>query len=660
MWKSTTVTLVTALLCGAAAAAEKECVPLGATAPAWDHVTTCKDWYAVLTNGDARVADDAASSVSLTDVDASTVTSLESCATLCFETNKCQWFKFDGKCSLFQHLALRQASGSGRRATTQLGFLLSGDADFLNQNVDPSQLFQLGGVSFYRTKDVSNGETISMYLPSAEAKCVASAPLTLFRAYHNNYETASMIAKAESGETINAMDKFFTLDSFLAALKAGPQAPISVPTDAVDITSSGDVVRTGAAGSTYTYRLDRFGRVVDVSAPMNFTNVLRKPGRPGENRKGASIRTQYCANAYQQRFNVVQQLQAATSAKLAFQAGHLMACQFTNPHGFFNFVPQAAKSNAMNGCWYNTELGTSRLLKMGCEGVFRARLTYLSTPGELTEVSSLTGPLLSPSDAAAIYTTGAGASLVQRPCGYWFRPVKMSLDFTITGASAGSRCSAASSVLQDNQGKFFATDAATTGGMRVSRAFAHWFFDSASFNRLRGMGAADWRANQCYAETGKLAAQLAFDNSFDRVLLKLKSSASSASAPQCVAVINGALELSSCDVAAARLRWTGSGASDNIALSNGASPACIAVRGNPAACLALRFQYAKPSVAFSGSKANIKLADELVDGTVLASASQCLAVSGTAVTLKPSGSSDCAVVQATYVLDDGADDGDDE
>ncbi|GLD96131.1 hypothetical protein PINS_up004809 [Pythium insidiosum] len=660
MWKrsTTTLALLSALLCGSAAA-EKDCVPLGSTAPVWDHVTTCKDWYAVLTNGDARVADDAAASVPLSGVDSSAATSLEACATLCFETNKCQWFKFGRECALFQHLALRQSTGGARPATTQFGFLLSGDADFLNQNVQPTQRFSLGGVSFFRTTDASTGKTISMYLPSADAKCVSSAPLTLFRAYHNNYETVSMAAKAASGETINAMDQHFTLERFLSAVQPSADA-IEVSTDAVDITSSGDVVRTGAAGSTYSYKLDRFGRVVDVSARMNFTNVLRKPGRPGENRKGVSIRSQYCANAYQQRYNVVQMLQDATSAKLAFQAGHLMGCQFSNPHGFFNFVPQAAKSNAMNGCWYNTELGTSALLKMGCEGVFRARLTYLSTPGELGEVSNLTGPLLSASDAAAIYTTTASAAntLVQRPCGYWFRPIKMSLDFTITGASSGSRCSVASSVLRDNQGKFFTTDAATTGGMRVTRAFAQWAFDSAAFNRLRGMGAADWRANQCYAETGKLVSQLAFDNSFDRVLLRLKTSGSAP--PQCVAVVNGALEVSSCDVAAASLRWTGAGSSDSVTLTNGASPSCIATRSSPATCLSLRFQYAKTSVTFSGSKANIKTADELVDGTVLATASQCLAVSGTTVMLRPSGSSDCAVLQATYVLDDGVDSGDDD
>ncbi|GLE10314.1 hypothetical protein PINS_up022415 [Pythium insidiosum] len=315
----------------------------------------------------------------------------------------------------------------------------------------------------------------------------------------------------------------------------------------------------------------------------------------------------------------------------------------------------------MNGCWYNTELGTSALLKMGCEGVFRARLTYLSTPGELGEVSNLTGPLLSASDAAAIYTTTAGAAntLVQRPCGYWFRPDQDVAGFydhrRIVGFALQRREQRAArqpgQVLHDGRCERPAA-CASRGRSRSGRSI-----------RRRSTACAAWAPptgapTSCYAETGKLVSQLAFDNSFDRVLLRLKPSGSAP--PQCVAVVNGALEVSSCDVAAASLRWTGAGSSDSVTLTNGASPSCIATRSSPATCLLLRFQYAKPSVTFSSSKANIKTADELVDGTVLATASQCLAVSGTTVTLRPSGSSDCAVLQATYVLDDGVDSGDDD
>lgn len=656
-----------ALLLGAlqTAAAASDCVSLTGSATAWDAVTKCSGVYAAFTNSDAKIAEGAASVKVVATAEA--VDSFDACATNCFAKKKCQWFKVESatdgsnkKCSYYQHLALSQASSSGAAKTTisQFGFVLAGDADFLDQNIDDtSAVFQLGGYSFYKSVDDSS-KALSMYISSASATC-AAVPLTLYRSYVQGYQTSTMVTNAASGKTINSMDSKFTLDFFLSALKNGTSVNVDMPTDAVNVDSSGNVVRTGKAGTTYHYALDKSGRVTIASGSLSYANVLRKPGQLSKNTAGTSVRDQYCVPAYQSQYNKLQKLTAATSAGLPFQAGHVFGCQFSNPQSFFNFVPQSANSNARNGCWYNTELSTSRLLKMGCSGDLQAQMTYFTTPGDISEISSFTGPLMNASSAKSLYTTtGNDNSLqVQRPCGYWYRPVKMSLDFTVTGATAGSRCSLALNPLTTLKGKFYTVDA-SAGAMTINRAFAHWSYENPQYYRLRGMATADWRQNQCYAETGTLLTTMTFTNDFDRTFLKVKVAASTAANATCVSTTSaGVLQVGICDTTGAGSRWSSAGTSSSSKLINSASPSCIHTTAD-ATCVQPEFRYVKATVSFSGSAADVTSGDDLADGYVYAG-TKCLVQSGS--TLAFAASTSCSVFQATYTLDtsdvdDAADD----
>ncbi|TMW57548.1 hypothetical protein Poli38472_003473 [Pythium oligandrum] len=664
------VAVLLGILAVSSASAATDCVTLGSLAETWDAVTLCNDWYGVLVNSDARVRADEAASVK-TSTKTESLGSVEECALNCLNKKKCQWFSAaaasngNKTCTYYQHLSLKDGSkteaSNATTGTTQFGFVLGGDSEYLNQNVannSNSSVFQLGDASFYRTTDVTNSKTISMYLPQATATCAAS-PLTLYRAFAINYQTASMLAKVKSGETINSMDATFTLDNFLKALKAGTLHEISVPTDAVDIDSTGKVVRTGLPGSTYSYHLDNFGRPTEVKARMNFTNVLRKPGRPGQSSTGATIRAQYCVPAYQQRYNVIQELTDATKGKMPFQAGHLAGCQFSNPNGFFNFVPQSAKSNSGNGCWYNTELSTAQLLKMGCEGDFHIRLSYFSKPGDISEISSFTGALLTQKDAENFYTLAGNDPklLVQKPCGFFYRPVKMSIDFTVTGWTPDTQCAAVGDVLLKNEGRLFATSA-NDASMTISRAFAHWMYDAPAFNHIRGMATADWRTNQCYAETGSLLSKMTFTNELDSAFLKLKVNATNSTAtPSCVSA-GKTLEVSACKAGEDAFRWS----SASLQLKNNATD-CVSLSSDPQRCMTLAFEYTTPSITFNGTMASITTADELVDGhLVVKDSSECLAVSKDAKISLTTKTTDCSVFQATYSLvastadDDGGDD----
>jgi hypothetical protein len=639
-----------------------DCVTLSSSATAWDAVTRCTDWYAAFTNGDARLLEDTTASVKATTTTTSVAT-LDDCAASCFKQKKCQYFKLTGSdaaktCTLYQHLSISARATPLAASTAVYGFVLSGDPDFLNQNVDTSSagssVSQLGGVSFYKTTDQATSKTISMYLRSSTDKC-AAVPLTLYRAFANNYQTSSMLSQVASGKIFNSMDAQFTMDKFISALKSGTAVEFSVPTDAVDIDAKGNVVRTGSAGSTYTYRLDTFGRVVDVTAPMSYTNVLTKIGRPNANAAGATIRAQYCNSLYQSQFNKIHSLSAATSNGIPFQAGHVVGCQFSNPSGFFNFVPQSVNSNSNNGCWYNSELGTSRLLKMGCSGTYHSRMTYFSQPGVISEISNFTGPLLSSADAAAFYTNTGNdkTSNVQRPCGFFYRPVKMSFDFTISGANDNTRCSLVQDVIKDNGGKYFSTSA-TTGAVTITRAFAQWMYETNTFFRVRGMAAADFRTNQCYTETGKLAPAMTFENQLDRTFLKLKST-SNATTPSCLSATSaasGVLTVGTCDKSGALSRW--SAPASTLQLTSSTKLACLALPSALSACLSLSFQYVQSAVSFSGSTANVSSGDALVDGYVVAGG-KCLALSSANVLsfVSMSPTSACTVFQATYTLDSG-------
>lgn len=642
------------------AEATADCVPLGGTATAWDAVTSCKDYYAGFVNSDARVAE-GTTSVKVTTT-ADSVATFEECATKCFLKKKCQWFKVtsntDGtskKCSYYQHLALTQATSSSTATTvSQFGFLLSSDGDYLNQNIqDKTGIYQLGGYSFYKTLD-SSSKAISMYIGSSSAVC-AAVPLTLYRSFAINYQTASMLEKVADGTIINSMDAKFTLDGFTTALKQGTSYAFSVPTDDVEINSTGNVVRTGKAGTTFEYRLDTSGRVTRVKGRYTYDNVLRKPGDPSSNTAGTTIRNQYCVASYQQRYNIIQQLTDATSAGIPFQAGHMMGCQFSNPNGFFNFVPQSANSNALNGCWYNTELSTARLLKMGCQGDMQVQNKYFSKQGDISEISSLTGPLLSATAAAAFYTSTASSSalLVQKPCGYFYRPVKMSLDFTITGADTGSRCALPLNTIVANGGKFFTVDA-STASMTVTRAFAQWAYETPQFYRLRGMATADLRMNQCYAETGTLLSKMTFTSDFDRAFLKVKSTAvTSTATATCISTNSaGALQVGTCSTASTSYRWS---APASTIMTNGGT-ACIRTASD-STCVTPEFRYTKSSVAFSGTTSDVTSGDQLVDGQIYVG-TKCLVQTGTVLSFAVSTS--CLTVQATYTLDTSAIDGDDE
>ncbi|DBA04149.1 TPA: hypothetical protein N0F65_004257 [Lagenidium giganteum] len=572
---------------------------------------------------------------------------MQECANNCLLTTGCNWFKLDGKtCTYYQHLPLTK--GAGGRGT-QYGFLRGGDNTFLNLNVDDAKsLFKLGGNTFYTTKD-KKGKAVSVYVDGDNAACTTT-PLALYRSFALNYASADMIKKVKSGEIINSMDDQFTLESFLKAIKPKSDFAFDIQNDAINVKSNGDVVRTGKQGTLFQYRLDEHGRTVSAKAHVNYDNVLRKPGAPSKNGAGKTIRAQYCYPAYQSRYNVVQLLQDAKKVDLEFQAGHLFGCQFTNPNGFFNFVPQNVMSNARNGCWYNTELMTSHLLKMGCEGDLHVRLTYLNTPGDLSEVKSHTGALLSEQDADEIYKIGGNdnAGAVERPCGYFYRPIKMSIDFTITGAMADSRCSMAMDAVSAANGKFYAVDG-SKGAMTVSRAFAYWSYETPAFNRLRGMATTDYRANQCYAETGTLVGTMLFDNAFDRTLLKVKSTAKPA---MCLTVTStGQLQVGACDAASKTNRWS----SSNQSLVNNAA-ACVKAAGD-SSCIKAAFQYAKASVSFNGDKTDLRTPEDLVDGTVVVG-NKCLVVDGKSVALKTSG---CTVFQSVYQLDGvGGDDDDDD
>lgn len=643
-----------------------DCVPLNGNATAWDAVTKCTDYYAGFVNSDARIAE-GSTSVKLA-IAPDSVASFDACAANCFLKKKCQWFKVtsaaDGSsktCSYYQHLALSQAattSTSVAATVSQFGFVLSSDGDFLNANIQSTTgISQLGGYSFYKTVDSAN-KAISMYIASPDAVC-AAVPLTLYRAFAITYQTADMIKKVAVGTIINSMDAKFTLDAFLTSLKQGTDFALSVPTDDVQVNAKGDVVRTGKAGTTFEYRLDTSGRVTVVKGRYTSSNLLRKASDPSANAAGTTVRNQYCVASYQQRYNVIQQLSDATSAGIPFQAGHMMGCQFSNPNGFFNFVPQAANSNALNGCWYNTELSTARLLKMGCQGDMQVRNTYFRKQGDISEISALTGPLLSPAAAAAFYTTaGSSASLaVQKPCGFFYRPVKMSLDFTISGADASSRCALPLDTILAQSGKFFTVNAASAS-MSITRAFAQWAYETPQFNRLRGMATADLRTNQCYAETGTLLSAMTFTSDFDRVFLKVKSIAvTSVATATCVSTTStGELQIGACSTTSAAHRWTA--AASSASLTNGAAT-CIRTSAD-ATCLTPQFRYTKASVTFSGTSADVKSGDELVDGQVVVGA-KCLVQDGTTLSFKTvTSANSCLTLQATYTLDTSAIDGDDD
>uniref|UniRef100_K3WWN3 Apple domain-containing protein n=1 Tax=Globisporangium ultimum (strain ATCC 200006 / CBS 805.95 / DAOM BR144) TaxID=431595 RepID=K3WWN3_GLOUD len=637
-----------------------ECIAFGGTATAWDATTSCSDYYVGFVNSDARITEGSASVKVTTTADA--VSTFEECASKCFLKKKCQWFKVtsnaDGsskKCSYYQHLALSQATSSSTATTVnQFGFLLSSDGDYLNQNIqDKTGVYQLGGYNFYKTLD-SSSKTISMYISSASAVC-AAVPLTLYRAFAIGYQTASMLEKVAAGTIINSMDAKFTLDGFTTALKLGTDHVFSIPTDDVEINSSGNVVRTGKAGTTYEYRLDTSGRVTRVKGRFTYDNLLRKPGDPSSNSAGTTIRNQYCVAAYQQRYNIIQQLTDATSAKMPFQAGHNVGCQFSNANGFFNFVPQSANSNALNGCWYNTELSTARLLKMGCQGDYQVLNKYFSKQGDISEISSLTGPLLDATAAASFYSnTGSSSTLaVQKPCGFFYRPVKMSLDFTITGADSASRCALPLDTIINNAGKFY-TVAASTASMIITRAFAQWAYETPQFYRLRGMATADFRMNQCYAETGTLLSKMTFTSDFDRVFLKIKSSTvTSVSTATCVSVNSvGSLQVGACDTASSAYRWT---APVSTIMTNGATK-CIRTTAD-ATCVTPEFRYVKSSVTFSGTTADVTSGDQLVDGQVYVG-TKCLVQTGTVLSFAVSTS--CLTLQATYALDTSTIDSDDD
>lgn len=646
-------------------ASTTECVPLGGTATAWDAVTKCTDYYAGFVNSDARIAEGSASVKVTTTADS--VASFEACALNCFLKKKCQWFKVtsaaDGSgksCSYYQHLALAPTSTTSTVAATtvsQFGFVLSSDGDFLNQNVvDKTGIYQLGGFSFYKTVD-SASKAVSMYVSSSSAVC-AAVPLTLYRAFAITYQTADMLKKVAAGTIINSMDARFTLDNFLSSLKQGTNFAVSVPTDDVEINSTGNVVRSGKAGPVFEYRLDTSGRVTRVKSRYTSASLLRKAGDPSANTAGTTVRNQYCVAAYQQRYNVIQQLTDATTAGMAFQAGHMMGCQFSNPNGFFNFVPQAASSNALNGCWYNTELSTARLLKMGCQGDMQVQNTYFSKQGDISEITSLTGPLLNVSAAAKFYTsTGSNNALaVHKPCGFFYRPVKMSLDFTISGADASSRCALPLETILARNGKFFTVNAAT-GGIIITRAFAQWAYETPQFYRLRGMAAADLRMNQCYAETGTLAIAMTFTGDFDRAFLKVKaSSVTSVATAACVSTTaDGTLQVGSCSTTSAGHRWT---APASTMMTNGGA-ACIHTTAD-ATCVTPEFRYVKPVVTFSGSSADVTSGDQLVDGQVFVG-TKCLVQEGTTLVFKASTStSSCLTLQATYTLDSSSIDDDDD
>ncbi|TYZ59096.1 hypothetical protein PybrP1_007216 [[Pythium] brassicae (nom. inval.)] len=649
-------------------AAMADCVPLGGNSTAWDAVTKCTDYYAGFVNSGTRITEESASVMVTTTADP--VASFDACALNCFLKKKCQWFKVtsaaDGTnkmCAYYQHLALAPASAAATVAATtvsQFGFVLSGDGDFLNQNVlDKTAIFQRGGFSFYKTLD-SAGKAISMFVSSADAVC-AAVPLTLYRAFATSYQTADMLKKVAAGTIINSMDVRFTLDAFLSALKLGTDFAVAVPTDDVEVNSSGSVVRTGKAGPVFEYRLDTSGRVTRVKSRYTPPSLLRRASDPNANAAGATVRSQYCVAAYQQRYNIIQQLPDATSAGMPFQAGHMMGCQFSNPNGFFNFVPQAASSNALNGCWYNTELSTARLLKMGCQGDMQVQNTYFSKQGDISEIAALTGPLLNASAAAAFYTNaGSKSSLaVHRPCGFFYRPVKMSLDFTISGADAASRCALPLDTILAKGGKFFSVSAAT-GAAVVTRAFARWAYETPQFYRLRGMAAADLRMNQCYAETGTLAPSMIFTGDFDRAFLKVKATAvTSVATAACVSTAaDGALQVGACSITSAAHRWTAPPAT--MTMTNGGT-GCIRTTAN-AACVTPEFRYVKRVVSFSGSTADVTSADQLVDGQVFVG-SDCLVQEGMTLVFKASidTSTSCLTLQATYTLDTSAiDDGDDE
>lgn len=645
-----------------------DCIPVGSTSTTWDAVAKCTDYYAGFVNSDARIAEGSASVLVSTTTDS--VASFDVCASNCFLKKKCQWFKVTSgatsgankTCSYYQHLALAPASTAPptTSGTSQFGFVLSGDSDFLNQNVlNKTAIFQLGGYNFYRTLD-SAGKAMSMMVSSATAVC-AAVPLTLYRAFATSYQTADMLKKVAAGTIINSMDASFTLDAFLSSLKLGTNFAVTVPTDDVEVNASGSVVRTGKAGPVFEYRLDTSGRVTRVKSRYTPASVLRRASDPNANAAGTTVRNQYCVPAYQQRYNLIQQLTDATSAGMPFQAGHMMGCQFSNPNGFFNFAPQAASSNALNGCWYNTELSTARLLKMGCQGDMQVQNTYFSKPGDISEIATLTGPLLNASAAAAFYTNAGSQSAltVHKPCGFFYRPVKMSLDFTVSGADASSRCALPLATILAKSGKFFSVNAAT-GAVAITRVFAQWAYETPQFYRLRGMAAADLRMNQCYAEFGTLAPAMTFTGDFDRAFLKVKATAvTSVATATCVSTAaDGTLQVGPCNVSSPAYRWTAP--TSTTTMTNGGTT-CVHTTAS-ATCVTPEFRYVKPVVTFSGSTADVTNGDQLVDGQVFVGAN-CLVQEGTTLVFKPStsSSSNCLTLQATYTLDTSAiDDGDDE
>lgn len=643
-----------------------ECVALTGSASQWDAVTQCSDWYAAFVNTDARIAE-GAESVKVV-ATAASVSSLEECALNCYNRSKCQWFKVasnkDGsskKCTYYQHLALTEASSSSSTTSvSQFGFVLAADATSLHQNIDNSDgtsVFTHGGnYSFYKSTYYSDDAAISMFIgnqDASEAACVTQGvPLTLHRAFAIGYQTSSMLSKIASGEIINSMDALFSQATYLSAIRDG--AAFTVPTEDVTIDSTGKVIRTGGAGTTYTYTLDAFGRTQTVQGNMSYANVLRQPGQPSENSAGTSIRDQYCVSTYQSRYNSLHQLSDATAAGLAFQAGHLVGCQFSNPNGFFNFAPQSANSNTNNGCWYNAELGTSDLLKLGCAGTFHARNTYVSTPGDLTEATKLaTGTTLVDASSLKSFYSNTGndkSLLVQRPCGFFRRPVKMSLDFTVSGADAGSVCSVALDAINAAGGKIFDVSSNATS-VTVQRSLAHllaaYYDDDGVFNRLRGMAAADWRANQCFAETGGLAGSVTFSNAFAHVPLVVKKTSSGNVTCLSMSTSGKLSAVTSCVASAQSSRWSSSSSASGSALQ-------LVNHGSSTASTQIAFQYLKPSVTFNGTAANISSPDDLVDGRVISSASMsCVVVDGSAATLKAftdANASSCTTFQTTYYL----------
>lgn len=651
-------------LAGCATTVHADCVALTASATQWNAVTWCADWYAAFTNTGTRVAE-GTESVKVV-ATAASVSSFEECALNCYNKSKCQWFKVtsntDGsskKCTYYQHLALSEASSSGSSSTvSQFGFVLAADATFLHQNIaNSSSVFQHGGnYSFYKSTYDSDASAISMFIGSqdpSKAVCVSTgAPLTLHRTFSIGYQTASMLSKIASGEIINSMDALFSQAAYVTAVRDG--TTVTVPTEDVTVDSTGKVVRTGSAGTTYSYSLDAFGRTQSVQGSMSYASVLRQPGQPSENAAGTSVRDQYCVSTYQSRYNTLQQLSDATTAGLAFQAGHLVGCQFSNPNGFFNFAPQSANSNTNNGCWYNAELGTSDLLKLGCSGTFHVRNTFAATPGDLTAATKLAAAatLVDASTLKTFYSNTGNDNnlLVQRPCGFFRRPVKMSLDFTVTGADANSICSVALDAIKDAGGKIFNVSSSATS-VTVQRSFAHllaaYYDDDGVFNRLRGMAAADWRADQCFAETGGLSKSVTLVNTFARVPLVVKTASSGNAKCLSMSTAGKLSAVTPCVASAQTSRWSSSSTASGSALQ-------LVNHGGSSTAAQFAFQYLAPSVTFSGTAANISSPDDLVDGRVISStASTCVVVDGSSAALKAfttANASSCTTFQASYYI----------